>query len=480
MKPSLSRCLSMILALAVCVPAAKAQARTGDEFGPPELRIPRELAWNHALRLERERQVLVAWLEASPKERGAIEDALGLGREEQRSRRRPVPLNNLSKAWRGYISGPEDPSRMPWLNLLDSTDLRVIPGAFNARTEGRGEPLTVMITSIWKDSLDGLGNDPLEIRLVWTAPDGGETVVRREVAEAGNFQSGFSMYLRPPLSKPGLWWLALELDSPEGVIRTRPVPVECLEDLPGLLTELRAAASTPTGHLQKSILNRLDPLLGYGLRRASTHPLENWVNWSRSKPGSRAGITPLDGELFGAPGTTFWQLTETATEKGALLILAKDNESPLDVFNGPRQAQWAALGKACGLRVIAVQLPISSTSLEPLDACLAALDGEDGEGPLVLVTRGESGRVLPYLLAQFPQPGLDAVVMTETIGAGARLSTALPAPVLQITTGLYAPASELQSEGAGASLRSRLHLRVPEPVASYLANKVIQDWILSL
>jgi hypothetical protein len=477
---SLRSCLVLSLAVTVGVWPAYSQARIGDEFGAPEVRIERELAWNHALRAERERFLLEAWAEAGPAARVAMEARLGEGLDAKHSRRRPLSLESVSGAWRGYVSGAEDPARLPWLNLLDSTDLRVIPGAFNARSEGRGEPMTVMVTSIWNGDREGLDPKPFGVNLIWTAPDGEESVARREVAEAANLESGFSMYLRPPISKPGVWWLTLELESVAGVVRSHPVPVECLDDIPALRTELHKAAASPSGHLQRSLLGRLEPLLEFGLRKGGSYSLASWLKWDDEFQGTKTGITPMDGGGLGAPGVTFWQLTESATGKGTLLLLAKKDESPLDVFSGVRQAQWVALGKACDLRVIAVQLPISSSSLKPLGACLSALDAADADGPLILVARGESGQVLPYLLKQFPQEGLDALVLSETLGAGAPLGTGLALPVLQIPSGLKIQASELLSEGQGLSLRARMGLRAPDPFAAYQANAVIRDWIQSL
>ncbi len=472
----LGLCLGILVFATTSSASATAQTRYRLEFGDPQGGIGRKLAWRRALQVERERPVIEAWIAAGPERRQKLIEDLDEGVDPRRSRKRLLPMECLSRASRNYWHAAEDAVRLPWFDLLDSVDLRVVPGAFNARKEGRGEAMTVRLTSIWDSLVPKEEEGTLEVSLVWTSPSGEESVARREEANVMNMEDGFDMYIRPPVSEPGVWHLTLELGTPVGLVRSGAVAVECVRDLPALQESLSSHGNSPIATQLKS---RLDLLLEYGIRIASTATIASWVEDWKSPQQNALGLHAFDGALVGVPADLFVQLNQKPDAKGVLLVLVKENESPVDLFNGARSAAWAELAEACDLRILAGRVPLSITSAESLAACLAQLE-QNTSGPIYVLGRGEAGQLLPSILAKNPELPMDALILSETLGAGGDLPEGLACPVLRVASGLTAASNDASESGEGADRRTRVILPAQDPVAAFQATQVIQSWIQSL
>lgn len=452
------------------------QARYQMEFGDPEGAIARKLTWRRALREEREVPVLETWQALDDPGRARLVGTLDQGVDPRRSRKRPLPMEFLSRAWRGQAQASEDGARAPWLDMVDSVDLRVLPGVFNARSEGRGEPMTVRLTSIWDSLADQTEKHDLPVRLIWHSPTGEETVARQEVAGIEHFEEGFDMYIRPPASGPGLWELTLEVETPAGRVESLPVSVECVADLPGLVQRLEG--ERPPG-LAQALGRRLDLLREYGIRVASGTSIADWVEALEAPRPEALGLQPISGEEVGVPGEVFWQLRRTEQVRGVLLVLVNRDESPADLFRGPRLDAWSALAEEQGLLLLAGHVPISLDSAEGLSRCLARIR-KGWPGALHLLGRGEGGQLVPSLLARHPELALDSLILSEILGPGGRLPKGIACPVLQVVTGLSARSGTALEEGEDRERRTRVLLPAQDPVAPFQAVEILHRWIPSL
>ncbi|HVS09628.1 MAG TPA: hypothetical protein VMS76_07110, partial [Planctomycetota bacterium] len=162
----------------------------------------------------------------------------------------PPSFEALARARRALEREP-DPAqeRSDLRRLADALDLIAVPGAFEPAAEGPGQALTVLVRRLYRTGTHA----GVELSLVWIAPSGEEHAARREPVEAAALEGdAFPMYLRAPLSEPGLWHLVPVVERDGVALRGSPVPVECVERLGERLERALESArdpETPEGHL---------------------------------------------------------------------------------------------------------------------------------------------------------------------------------------------------------------------------------------
>jgi len=491
---------SLWLGLAACLASAaigeSASAGSLQDRGPfAGDRHGLQVAQRAVLQLERERSLLEGWPATDETRRAAVLRLLGEGRDGRRSSLRPLGLAAVSRALRAPGAAGGGAELAPWRELVDGLGLRVTPGVFAARTEGRGEATTVHFEPLWRSRFEGNPRELLYGTLSWISSSGEITVARREPLTPRDLASGFEMYIRPPLSGAQTWELVLEVLTPAGKVRGFPVRVECVEDLEGWRSRLARAAtgteeSLPSWNepLRLAVQNRLRLLTDHGIRVANGLPLSHWLAaWGASaEPGSArpgpggAFPSPLDGAELGVGGETFWEFRPEGAPARVLLLLTDEREWGADLLSGAPGEAWRRLARGTGTRVIAGHLPLGPADLSPLKSLARAL-GERSPAPrLFVVARGDSGRMLPRPLAGGPAVGLDGLILSETIAARVPIPPEVHLPVLRVR--FEAPPEERGSreEGTEAGRRTVVGLAEPAPLALLQAIEAIGDWITSL
>lgn len=284
-----------------------------------------------------------------------------------------------------------EPSRLQ--QLADALDLQPVPGAFATQTTGRGPVLRVRVYPLYRRGPVG----DVHMSLYWRAPDGTETRARRESAAESAFAlPGFEMFVRAPVSEPGLWHLVPEVEREGVTARGVPVPVPCVA---GPLE----VPAVPTLHLEEQWLRiEWQLLLERGLRpaRGVLAPRRGLEAFARRE----LDFAPLwsgDREF-----PTGWTTLPEAPQR-VLVLVCPTEEAPGAVLR--EDSPWRAL----------VDSPYSvclSTSVrvrgEPSLAGIVELArANHPELPLVLVVRGDGAARLSVEYLGRPAPAVDAAVV---------------------------------------------------------------------
>jgi|GEM_PF-2133150 len=465
----LAAVLPALLLVATATSSPRAQ-RTDDLA---ELQIARL----RAARVERERWLQERWETDDEAARLARAQLLLAGRAPGAPRKDPLPLSAMARAARWEAGRSEEAAGEPLQELVDSLDVQVTPGFFGAREAGRGEAMTVELVDLWDGEELGEPQGGVEVRLWWLGPDGQKERARREVASVAALERGFELFIRPPASTPGTWHLVLEVAMASGSWGGVPVPVECVAETDPFLTR---AQRSEHGPLQRELAARAGNLWSRGLRSSSATRLADWAALAAGEPDVGAGplrVVDLEEDFETEP--VMWELAAGSREaKGAVLLLADADESSADLLSGPRGRAWERFAAASGRRVLATASTLPGQRAFSLDARLAALRAQLDLEELVLVARGDLGRVLPRHLAGEGATLPDALVLCETRAARVPIDPALALDSLRIESEAdEAGASDSRPEARRRSLR-RLRgpdaltaLRVPELLASWLAER---------
>ena len=462
----MSRGLILLAFGALCVPGVSAPpAQVRDQL------IERAEARAAALRLERERDLRRLYVAADAELRAQADGLLRAGRDPRRSRRSPLPLATLAEARRllaGHDpAGPDAPLR----ELASAVDLQVVPGVFAARSEGRGEAMTVQVDCLWKPGLEQEPEGGVEARLLWLSPEGEERLARREPVSVAALRAGFPMYIRPPQSVAGLWHLVRELHTVGATVRSLPVAVECVE-----LLERLAEGLTDDGEPVPSAMGELSQRLRaarrFGLRAWSGVPVADWI---------RSGELPV-GWQFSATaeeyGGTLWGTSSPGEEPSRVyLLLTTGYEHPTDLLTGPVGEAWLRVAESQGARVLAARVPLPGTGGFDFCRFVQGLREDAGMSSVVLVARGDAGRVLPGLFVKQACRAVEALVLAETPAARAAMPDDLDMPVLRIVLGAEADRSEGVDSGAR---RSKVERRAPGPVGQVGIPDAVAAWAARL
>ena len=457
----------ILLALgALCVPGASArEGQVRDEL------IERAEARAAALRLERERDLRRLYVAADAELRAQADALLRAGRDPRRSRRSPLPLATLAEA-RRLLAG-HDPAGVdaPWRELVSALDLQVVPGVFAARSEGRGEAMTVQVDCIWRPGLEREPEGGIEARLLWLSPEGEERLARREPVSVAALRAGFPMYVRPPESDAGAWRLVLELRTALATVRSLPVVVECVESL-DRLAEGVADDADPVPSSTRELSQRLRAARRFGLRAWNGLPVADWtatgevpVRWHFSARAEEHG------------GTVWGTSPPGGKPSRVYLLLTTGREHPTDLLAGTVGEAWLRVAESQGARVLAARVPLPGTAGFDFCRFVQGVRDDAGTSSIVLVARGDAGRVLPGLLVADACRAVEALVLAETPAARVSMPEELDLPVLRIVLGAEADRSEGLDSGAR---RARVERRAPAPVGQVGIPDAVAAWAARL
>ena len=351
---------------------------------------------------ERAAAFFAAFDAAEPARREAAAEYLAGARSERAPAGAWPVLDDVAAATRRLAGAGDD----ALARFADTLDLQVVPGAFAPAREGRGEALTVRVYRAGKVEPDG----DLRLSLHWIAPDGAETRARTEPIGARAFATpGFQMYVRAPLSEPGVWRLVPEVERDGRTARGVGVEVACVAAL-----EARVAA------LRGPCRERLGALLELGMRPLAAEGLEALL--ARCEEGADAA-TPGFVPAGAAPRTV-------------LAFLALPGEAPGGFLLGPVGARWRELARRAALALVALPPEPDGAAL---DAALADLGIAERPERVVLVARGVAATTLALQPAATELA--DAFVETGPFGAPPASLAGAPTLIVRDAEAGAAPAA---------------------------------------
>ena len=148
------------------------------------------------VRRERIELVRAHYAAAGEEERRAALHAFEGVRSAANPKGKELGLRELGAVLRALEPGA-DLTSSPEQALADTLSLRVVPGAFEPRSDGFGEATTVYLTRTMDVAVEG---DPI-LNLYWLGPNGEELRARREVIPRAIVRLGVvEMFIRPPKS----------------------------------------------------------------------------------------------------------------------------------------------------------------------------------------------------------------------------------------------------------------------------------------
>jgi len=466
--------LALPLLLALCLPSAVSASQDGAGLSEDQRAAQGTVYRRAALRIERERKLLEYWGRLGEFERRELERRVAAERRPRRARFEGIELRGLAQAQRALQYPADDGPLEQWFDLVDSVDLLVVPGVFAAREEGRGEAMTVTIDALWDSAIDHRDDEGVEVALLWIAPDGTELTARQEPAGVRALETGFEMYIRPPVSQAATWSLVLEVRTRQGVVRSQGVDIECVADLARVRESLTASPAAGGSGSLRLLRGRLEALDTAGLRLAGGANLATWIA-AELGGGEAPARFVAEGATSGAAITPHWELSESPESEHVVVLLARGMEHPLDLLTGPIGDAWRTFAVAEDWRVVAAPPLVVGRDVAPLYALVRELRRE-GATQVLVVARGDAGRVLPGALVVDPLPELSGLVLAETPGAFVPVKQGVATPTLRIETEIEAPAFEELGEPDGQR-RTRAALTAPQPFAALSTPELVRRWL---
>ena len=339
--------------------------------------------------LERRSAFLELWEESDSRRKDAAIRIFKSHRAGAERRSALPRIEALTEAWR-VLARPED-SGEPLRHaqrFADSLDVRVVPGIYPGRPDGKPEPLTVRINQLYHVPLE----HAVEVSLFWIGADGNEVRARTEPVMPLAFRKdGFVMYVTAPSVIPGTWSLVVEISIHGEKARGRPIPVYGIDALEEILQTL-----TP------DVRREIDALLETGLRPAfprafleevglvSTSDTDRWS-------GARSG-TASHELLREFGGGTLWHVGVSKREpRRVVLFMPPREEDPRAVFVGPVGEAWTEFARSHEAWLISSDLPLRSAGARSLMSIAGTLRERLPETEIFLVARG--GALLDVALA---------------------------------------------------------------------------------
>lgn len=289
--------------------------------------------------------------------------------------------------------------------LAGVLDLVALPGVFEARHDGLGDPLTVRVRRLYR--FQPKADFTLSLR--WRASDGSELPARTEPIGAGAVtEDGFDMYLRAPLSGPGPWRLYGIVTRPDAGEVGFAVPEVRVDAVHELRTRARAALERELegqpGHRHLRVA--LDRLLRSGRRLSASlgasELLTGIERWTETGPATGLPV-PLELGHVDARGVEHWLWTYGPKEDPvrAVAILSPTAEAVDHVFAGDLGRTWIDFAERTRTQLFALHLPSLPAEVQATITRLKSwVDGR----PLVLVARGDGGAKLPPVAEGAPLP----------------------------------------------------------------------------
>jgi hypothetical protein len=219
----------------------------------------------------------------------------------------------------------------------------------------------------------------------------------------------------------------------------------------------------------------------HGIRSAQALPLGDLIGIYEqsgetllSKPET---LGVIDGARLGNPGQIYLEWAASLPPKCTLVLLVDEREAATDLLGGPVGRLWKDLASASGARLIAGHVPLSATDAGPLVRLVESLKTGNEELPILVVARGNSGRVLPGLLSRRPCKGLDGLILSETIAASAPVGETLSIPCLRVEMDVEMDKVVQSRLGSEAVRRAHVAIPRPAPLALPEALTAIQNWL---
>ena len=413
------------------------------------------------------------------------------------------PMSSLAWPPVDHLSAATRVLRMPFRDeaaerpdsveaVADSLDLQVVPGAFDAAREGRGEPLTVRVYPL--PSLRVRPRGSTTVRLYWIAPDGSEETARTVQVEPAAFYSpGFELYVRAPLSEPGLWHLVVEVEHDERRARGLPVPVECVRDFRARVQGVREGIAArgiqnvPWG----PVVGSLRGIIDHGIRLQGGLGVEQVLALVEAVLAGESpdlGSIPLPHAL-GRADLTFWAVAPAGEIERVVLVPAPTSSAPESLFVGPVGQSWIELAERTGSLVVAAPLDpfrtevgedeqgrevegATATSAEIIARARAAHPGK----PLVLVARGDviATLRLERAIADAGPPDVDLVVLSSERAGAVALDPSLETLIVSPGGPADAPSDEEADAGPVQRVRGAGTSFLTEPRLA----EIVERWLV--
>jgi hypothetical protein len=292
--------------------------------------------------------------------------------------------------------------------LVDAVDLVVVPGCFAPRATGLGEPTTVHVRCAFAPA--GLGE--IEMRLLWRGPLDELELARSEPASVEALRAGFPMYLRPPLSTEGTWWLVPEIAQRGLAARGVGVRVDCAAAPPAPT----GAPGTPGTFDGAALAGAFAALRASGARSGVALGAGGMADVLAGLAPS--GPRPLEVAFTEADGSPryLWGWAPAGTPRLAIAIVCADHELADLPLAGAVGERWHGLAEKWSAWLFSVNAPSAGagrTTRAVLERTVAAARERGlAEGaPIVAVARGAAVARLAFE----PIEGLSAAVLSTVV-----------------------------------------------------------------
>ena len=339
------------------------------------------------LRATHERRALFlnAWEQASAGEQARAIRILRLEREGATRLTATPSARELTRAWSTLTRSEEDPFEPSSLRLLaDSLDLRVLPGAFEGKPEGKPDHLTVRVTALYQEPID----HPLQVSLYWIHEDGREIRARTEVvAHRALSAIGFEMYVRAPTNLPETWSLVPEVSDGEESARGVPVTVMGL-DQPEVL--VREGDEGTAKDLKLLRLYGIRPLFLRAFQEnLGVLSVDDQEAWRGARPVESA-LEPFS--LLRAAGVSCWAVGVEGVDspRKVLILMRPEDERPETALAGAQGRVWSEAARSNGWWVLAPDLPLHSPEGPSILSIASRLSKLLPDAERILVGRGSA------------------------------------------------------------------------------------------
>lgn len=422
--------------------------------------------------LERRQAFLAAW-DAAGEERRELVRGLLLDRRD-----RGVPalyqlsaqyLTEMARVLEGRADAPYELELEE--RLACSLDVLVLPGAFGAGEEGRGEEVIARVLPVTTSLFEPLPEE-IGLRLVWVGPEGREIPARREPVHRSALRlPGFEMYLRAPSSPPGRWRLVPEVELEGRTARGVGVPVDCVLDLFGRYDRLEL--EEPDGPHEAAARAALRRHLVRGRRDAMAPSIPRLLEGAALPP-------LLASSAAGADGRVLMLAAGPEEPDEVVVVVAPALEEADWVFAGEALAAWQGFAAEHGARVHACALPIRNPAGVDVLGVLDGLREAHPDANLTLIVRGRAVGHLALTLAGRDTVPFDRVVVGTVPSPEAEPRRQFEAPTLLLTP-LFdeRPLERVPTDGPPLYLRRLadppvvVDRRLPELLSAFLT--VLED-----
>ncbi len=365
--------------------------------------------------LERRALFLDTWQVSSVEAQTRARRVLQLERDGAERLAATPGVRALTKAWRSLVDDEEDSFEFPIeQQLVDSLDLRVVPGIYEGQPEGKPEALTVRVSSLYRVAVE----QGVKLSLIWIGNDGAELRARTEPILPRAFDStGFLMYIRAPSVVPGAWKLVPEIVSGEQSFRGIAVPVLGADE-----PDLLSAGSDEETRAQFKLLRE------HGIRPTFFRAFMKTVGLLSAEEvfdWKGARLNAIESEPFRSlreDSVKCWSVGPgvVKTPKCIVLLLRPEDERPESVLVGAVGDAWSATASKHEWWVLSTSLRLRADEDPSLLSLATELKRKYPKAALVLVGRGAA--LLEVQLAQLHNPtwDLDALVLSTVLSPSAR------------------------------------------------------------